>query len=84
MSIKFRKCFAKFMIPIALFKKFQRLQFFASVEFSNMARCSSKSKDMRDIDSIVCRTRNVTIIDNFKIEIVMFIINFGRNNLIRN
>ena len=39
-SIKFRKCFAKFMIPIALFKKFLSKQFIASVEVSNIARCS--------------------------------------------
>ena len=35
-SIKFRKGFAKFMIPIAMFKK---IQFISSVEVSNMARC---------------------------------------------
>ena len=43
-SIKFRKSFAKFMIPIACFKKFLGLQFIASVEVSNMARCSSNVK----------------------------------------
>ena len=32
------KRFAKFMIPIALFKKFLSQQFIASVEGSNMAR----------------------------------------------
>ena len=36
-SIKFRKGFAKFMIPIASFKKFLSLQFIASVEVSNIA-----------------------------------------------
>ena len=60
-SIKFRKCFAKFMIPIALFKKFLRLQFIVSGEASNMARCSSKTNELRDIDSIGCRTSNITI-----------------------
>ena len=54
-SIKFRKCFAKFMIPIALFKKF------LSVEVSNMARCSSKTNELRDIDSMGCRARNIPI-----------------------
>ena len=52
-----------------------------------MARCSSKTKELRDIDSIGCRTRNIPIkkweIDNFKIKVVTFIINFGRNNIIK-
>ena len=41
-SIKFRKSFAKFMIPIALFKKFMCEQFYASVEVSNIGRCFQK------------------------------------------
>ena len=61
LSIKFRKGFAKFMIPIALFKKFLSLQFIASVEVSNIARCSNKTNEWRDIDSIGCRARNITI-----------------------
>ena len=52
-SIKIWKCFAKFMIPIALFKKFLSYQFIASVEVSNIARCSSKTNELRDIDSIL-------------------------------
>ena len=40
-SIKFRKCFAKFMIPIAMFKKFLSEQFIVSVEVSYIARCKS-------------------------------------------
>ena len=60
-SIKFRKGFVKFMIPIALFKKFLSYQFIASVEVSNMASCSSKTNELRDIDSIGCRARNITI-----------------------
>ena len=71
-SIKYRKVFAKFMIPIALFKKFLSQQFIASVEVSNIARYSSRINELRDIDSIGCRTRNITIqkweIDHFKIE----------------
>ena len=59
--IKFRKGFAKFMILIALFKKFLSLQFFAGVEVSNMARCSSKTNALRDMDFIGCRLRNITI-----------------------
>ena len=60
-SVKFRKCFAKFMIPIALFKKFLSLQIIVSVEVSNMARCSSKTLELRDITSMGCRARNITI-----------------------
>ena len=61
LSIKFRKGFAKFMIPIALFKKFLSSQFIASFEVSNVARCSSKTNALRDIDSIGCRAMNITI-----------------------
>ena len=60
-SIKFRKGFAKFLIPIALFKKFLSKQFIANVEISNIARCSSKTNELRDIDSIGCRGMNITI-----------------------
>ena len=49
------------MIPIALFKKFLCKQFIASVEVSNIARCSSKTNELTDIDSIGCRARNITI-----------------------
>ena len=87
-SIKFRKGFAKLMIPIALFKKFLSEQFISSVEVSNIARFSSKTNELKDMDSIGCRVRSITIqkwkIDNFKINIVSFIIDFGRNNIIRN
>ena len=42
-----------------------------SVEVSNMARCSSKSDELRNINSIGYRARNIIIlkkrkIDNFK------------------
>ena len=60
LSIKLRN-FAKLMIPIALFKKFPSEQFIASVEVSKIARCSSKTNELRDIDSIGCRARNITI-----------------------
>ena len=53
-----------------------------------MDRCSSKTNKFRDIDSMGCRARNIAIlkwdIDNFKIKVITFIINFGRNNNIRN
>ena len=41
-SILLRQGFVKFMIRIALFKKFLSQQFIASVDVSNMAICSSK------------------------------------------
>ena len=50
-SIQFRKGFVKFVIPIALFKKFLSSQF-VSVKVSNMARCSSKTNELRDVDTI--------------------------------
>ena len=46
------KGFAKFMIPRALVRKFLSYQFIVSVERSNKARCSSKTNELRDIDSI--------------------------------
>ena len=75
------------MIPIVLLKKILCYQFFASVEVSNMARCLSKTNELRCIDSIGCRARNITVykwkIDDCEIKVVTFIINFGRNNSIR-
>ena len=58
-----------------------------SVEVSNMARCSSKTNELRDIDSIGCRERGTSPFkkgenDHFKIKVVTFIIDFGRNNII--
>ena len=64
LSIKFVKVFAKFMIPMTLFKKFLGLfnfQFIASVEVSYIARCPSKTNELRDIDYIGCKARNITI-----------------------
>ena len=46
------------MIPVALFKKFLSSQLIVSVEVSNMARCSSKMNELRDIDSIGYRVGN--------------------------
>ena len=55
--IKFRKGLTKFMIRVALFKKL----FITSVEICNMARCSSKLDDLRNINYVGCRARNITI-----------------------
>ena len=60
-SIKLRKGFAKFMILIALFMEFLSWQFIAIDKDSNIARCSSQANELRDIDSIGCRARNITI-----------------------
>ena len=46
------KKIAKFMIPIPLFGKFLSKQFIVIVELSNIARCSSKSDNLRNINSI--------------------------------
>ena len=50
-----------------------------------MARCSSKSDELRNINYIGYRARNINIYkwDNFKIKIVTFIVKFGRNNIVR-
>ena len=37
-SIKFGKCFAEFMIPIALLKKFGSLELVTIIEVNNMHR----------------------------------------------
>ena len=52
MAIKFSKILARVMIRIAFFKKFLCKQFIASVEVSSMARCFSKSDELRNTKSI--------------------------------
>ena len=51
----------KFMIPIAVFKKCVCKQFITRLEVSKMARCSSKSDNLRDVDSLGRRASNITI-----------------------
>ena len=41
LMIKFCKCFADFMIPIALLKAFGSKDFVTIIEISNMSRCSA-------------------------------------------
>ena len=48
-DFKFLKYFAKFMILIALFKKFLIQQLIASIEVNNMARYYSKLAELRII-----------------------------------
>ena len=45
-TIKFGKYFAEFMIPIALLKKFGSLEFVATIEVSNMRRCSGEANKL--------------------------------------
>ena len=65
------------MILIASFKKCLSSKFIEIVEVSIMARCSSKSDELRYINPIRSRTSNLTIykweIDLKKIKIVTFI-----------
>ena len=49
------------MILIALFDKSLSQQFIARVEVCNMARGSSKLDELRNINSIGCRARNIAI-----------------------
>ena len=69
LATKFRKGFAKFIILIALLKKCLGQKFIASVKIKasngakvcNLARCSSKSGELRNIYSLRYRKRNITI-----------------------
>ena len=45
-TIKFGKCFAEFMIPKALLKKFGSLEFVKIIDVSNMRRCSGKANKL--------------------------------------
>ena len=79
-TIKFGKCFAEFMIPIALLKKFGSKEFVTIIEVSNMRRCSGKANKLRYIYTIRGTLRDIAIkgreIYNFKIIIIPFIIYF--------
>ena len=49
--VKLKKKFAKFMIPIDFVSEVS--EFISSVEASNIARCSSKSDELRNMNSII-------------------------------
>ena len=87
-TIKFGKCFAEFMISIALFKKFGSYEFVTIIEVSNMRRCSGKTNKLRYIYTIRGALRDIPIkeweINNIKIKIIPFIIYFCRNYIIMN
>ena len=48
-KIKFGKCFAEFMIPIALPKKLGSYEFVTIIEVSHMRRCYGKANKLRYI-----------------------------------
>ena len=63
-TIKFGKCFAEFMIPIALLKKFG--EFVTIIEVSNMRRCSGKA------NKCLLSTKIYDKRDDFNFDIVNF------------
>ena len=87
-TIKFGKCFAEFMIPIALLKKFGSYKFVTIIKVSNMQRCSGKANKLRYIYTIRGTSKDIAIkewkISNIKIKIIPFIIYFCRNYIIMN
>ena len=87
-TIKFGKCFAEFMIPIALLKKFGSQEFVTIIDVRNMRRCSGKANKLRFIYTIRGTLRDIAIkewkINNIKIKIMPFIIYFCRNYIIIN
>ena len=60
-TIKFRKYFAEFMIPIALLKKFGSKEFVTIIEVSNMRRCSGKANKLRYIYTIRGTLRDIVM-----------------------
>ena len=87
-TIKFGECFAEFMIPIALLKKFGSKEFVTSIEVSNMRRCYGKANKLRYTCTIIGTSRDIAIkerkIYNIKIKIITFIICFCRNYISMN
>ena len=51
-TVKFGKCFAEFVIPIALLKEFGSQEFVMIVEVSNMRECSGKANKLSYIIKI--------------------------------
>ena len=87
-TIVFGKCFAEFIIPIALLKEFG--QFFSPIiEVISIRRCSGKANKFRDIIYTIRGTpRDIAIkewdINNIKRKIIPFIIYCCRNRIIMN
>ena len=81
-AIKFRKCFSKFMIPIALLEKFGCLTFFSRVEVRNMIADSCKPNKLLNTNYKKHgeeRHHPKTKKKNQKQKIIAFIINFRMN-----
>ena len=79
-TMKLRRSFFKFMIPISLLEKFGSQSFVTSIEVSQMTRYSSKTNMLRNVNTIRRGRRNIAIqkweINNVKIKIIAFAINF--------
>ena len=60
-TIIFGKCFAEFMILIALLKKFGNLECATIIEVSNMRRCTGKANNLRYIYTIRRTLRDIAI-----------------------
>ena len=85
-TIKFGKCFAEFMKPVALLKEFGSYEFVTIIEVINMRRCSDKANKLRYIH--IHHKRDIAIKErksnNITIKIIPFIIYFCRNCIIMN
>ena len=60
-AIKFGESLSKFMIPVALLKKFGSETFITGIEISHMTRHSGKPNKLRNVNPVRGRTGNVTI-----------------------
>ena len=71
------------MMTVLLLKKFSSCKFISIVNVTNMTRCSSKTKYLRNIYTIECSTRDNASqkwkIYNIKIKVVPFVMNFSRD-----
>ena len=76
------------MITIGLLKELGSQGFVPKIEVAYVRRCSSDTNKLRYVNAIWCTPRDISIkkreINNIKIKIVPFIINFRRNCAIRN
>ena len=60
-TIKLRKCFAKFMITVALPKELHCKGFVTTVELTYASRCSSESNKLRYVHSIGGTSRETAV-----------------------
>ena len=87
-TVKFGKCFAEFMIPIALHKELGGLGFAMTIEVTNMRMCCGKANKLKYINTLRGTTRDIVIkereIKNIKIKIILFFIYLNKNCTIVN